>query len=313
MNNIQEISRINKREFELGIVGGGKGGSWHDEYKDSAWVFVGSLSYELSEGDVICVMSQWGEVEDIRLVRDKATNKSQGFAFVKYEDQRSTILAVDNFNGVELLGRTMRVDHVHQYKLPKDVLDREAERLEQDPDAEVDVGPGHAYKNKELKNEFDIHQGVDLWAPPTVASTSSAAAAAAAAAAGSGAPAPAKEKRKRSDKSSDKKAEKKAKKEAKKASKLEKKKEKKEGKEKKERKEKKSKNDKLEKQQGGPAVEVKRERASKWDAAPPQQQSGLAAAAVNSAEAALAPLPPAAGIASWRGTRDPLFQADANS
>ena len=39
---------------------------------------IGGLSYELTEGDVICVMSQWGEVEDINLVRDKATNKSMG-------------------------------------------------------------------------------------------------------------------------------------------------------------------------------------------------------------------------------------------
>ena len=36
---------------------------------------------------------------DINLVRDKTTGKSKGFAFLAYEDQRSTILAVDNFNG----------------------------------------------------------------------------------------------------------------------------------------------------------------------------------------------------------------------
>lgn len=65
---------------------------------------IGGFSFELSEGDIICVMSQWGEVEDINLVRDKETNKSRGFAFIKYEDQRSTILAVDNFNGIKLLG-----------------------------------------------------------------------------------------------------------------------------------------------------------------------------------------------------------------
>lgn len=45
----------------------------------------------------------------------------QGFCFIKYEDQRSTILAVDNFNGIELLGRTIRVDHKHKYSLPAEV------------------------------------------------------------------------------------------------------------------------------------------------------------------------------------------------
>ena len=54
---------------------------------------------QLTEGDVICVMSQFGEVEDINLVRDEDTGKSKGFAFLKYEDARSCILAVDNLTG----------------------------------------------------------------------------------------------------------------------------------------------------------------------------------------------------------------------
>ena len=118
MNVIKEIEGINKAEFQRGVFGGSGKGSWHDKYKDSAWVFVGGLPTELSEGDIICVMSQWGEIEDINLVRDKDENKSKGFCFLKYEDQRSTMLAVDNFNGIKLLGRTLRVDHQDQFKLP---------------------------------------------------------------------------------------------------------------------------------------------------------------------------------------------------
>lgn len=36
------------------------------------------------------------------MVRDKATGKSRGFSFICYEDQRSTILAVDNLNGIKV-------------------------------------------------------------------------------------------------------------------------------------------------------------------------------------------------------------------
>ena len=172
MNVIQEIQRINERELAAGIFGG-SGKSWHDEYKNSAWVHVGGVPYELSEGDIICVMSQWGEVEDIELLREKGSNKSKGSAFVKYEDQRSTILAVDNFNGIQLLGRMLRVDHVKEKRLPKSVIEAESERLEQNPDAQVQIGPGNAYRNKELKNEFDISKGVDPWAPPSSSSSSS--------------------------------------------------------------------------------------------------------------------------------------------
>lgn len=38
--------------------------------------------------------SRYGEIVDVNLVRDKGTGKSKGFAFVAYEDQRSTVLAV---------------------------------------------------------------------------------------------------------------------------------------------------------------------------------------------------------------------------
>lgn len=40
---------------------------------------------------------------NINLVRDKKTGKSKGFCFLCYEDQRSTILAVDNLNGIKVM------------------------------------------------------------------------------------------------------------------------------------------------------------------------------------------------------------------
>jgi len=93
--------------------------SWHDEYKDSAYIFIGGLHYDLTEGDVITMFSQYGEVVDVNLPRDKETGKTKGFGFLMYEDQRSTILAVDNLNGANVLDRTLRVDHVKNYKQPR--------------------------------------------------------------------------------------------------------------------------------------------------------------------------------------------------
>lgn len=52
----------------------------------------------------------------MNLVRDQETGKSRGFAFLAYEDQRSTNLAVDNLNGTRVAGRTLKVDHVADYK-----------------------------------------------------------------------------------------------------------------------------------------------------------------------------------------------------
>ena len=97
--------------------------------QDSAYIYVGGLSLELTEGDVITIFSQYGEIMDIHLPRDKDTGKKRGFGFLMYADQRSTVLAVDNLNGTTVLDRTLRVDHVKQYNQPK-VRDDEGELQE---------------------------------------------------------------------------------------------------------------------------------------------------------------------------------------
>ena len=43
----------------------------------------------------------------------------RGFAFLAYQDQRSTVLAVDNLNGAIVSGRTIRVEHVDNYRKKK--------------------------------------------------------------------------------------------------------------------------------------------------------------------------------------------------
>ncbi|GCC24385.1 RNA-binding motif protein, X-linked 2 [Chiloscyllium punctatum] len=123
LTKVKLINELNAREADLGVQ---DKVSWHSEYKDSAWIFLGGLPYELTEGDIICVFSQYGEIVNINLVRDKKTGKSKGFCFICYEDQRSTILAVDNFNGIKIKGRTIRVDHVANYRLPNDGDDVDA-------------------------------------------------------------------------------------------------------------------------------------------------------------------------------------------
>ncbi|OWZ05842.1 U2 snRNP component IST3 [Phytophthora megakarya] len=157
MNVVAEIQRLNERELELNVP---LSGSWHQKYHESAWIFIGGLPFELSEGDVLCVLSQFGEIEDIHLVRDGKTGKSKGFAFVKYADQRSTVLAVDNLNGFKLLDRVLRVDHVLKYKLPKE-LQEESDSDDEDKERRQRGLPGHAYEGKELATAFDLHKGVD--------------------------------------------------------------------------------------------------------------------------------------------------------
>ncbi|KAK9383996.1 uncharacterized protein V2V93DRAFT_316414, partial [Kockiozyma suomiensis] len=112
----RRIAKLNEQELAAGVS---EAGSWHNDYKDSAFIFVGSLPFNLTEGDVLAIFSQYGNPVFVDLMRDKDTGKSKGFAFLKYEDQRSTVLAVDNLDGATVLGRTIRVDHTF-YKAKRD-------------------------------------------------------------------------------------------------------------------------------------------------------------------------------------------------
>ena len=77
---------------------------------------------------------------DINMPREKETGKPKGFAFVMYEDQRSTVLAVDNLNGSKVAERTLRVDHVKNYKQSKvkgedgEMVEREQQSLNARPE-----------------------------------------------------------------------------------------------------------------------------------------------------------------------------------
>ena len=60
--------------------------SWHYEYRNSAYIYIGGLNFKMNEGDIVTVFSQFGEVVDCRLARDRKTGESKGFAYLAYEN-----------------------------------------------------------------------------------------------------------------------------------------------------------------------------------------------------------------------------------
>lgn len=131
-SQIRNISRLNQQELDNNIP---ISASWHQDFRDTAYIFFGGLPFDITEGDILIIFSQYGVPVHMKLVRDKETGKSRGFGWLKYEDQRSTILAVDNLNGAKILGRMIKVDHA--YYEDKDHDEEYEEML-----------------NEELKNDF---------------------------------------------------------------------------------------------------------------------------------------------------------------
>ena len=153
ISKIKQIQRLNEEELNFIITGSA---SWHYKYRDSSYIYISGFPYEVTEGDLVIVFSQYGEIVDCRIVRDKKTGKSKGFGYICYEDQRSTILAVDNLNGIKIGGKFILVDHVEEYKLPKNFEQSDDEEKNYENKYDKYDNKSDISKNKNKKKEYKL-------------------------------------------------------------------------------------------------------------------------------------------------------------
>src|SRR5882672_4032464 len=73
-------------------------------------LYVGNLSFSTTEGDLSELFSQVGNVQSMRLMTDRDTGQSRGFAFVELGDRSEGEAAITKFNGYELNGRALKVN-----------------------------------------------------------------------------------------------------------------------------------------------------------------------------------------------------------
>jgi len=73
-------------------------------------LYVGNLSFESTENDLQDLFEQHGTVNEVRLMMDRMTGKSRGFAFVTMNDDAQAKAAMNALNGHELNGRALTVN-----------------------------------------------------------------------------------------------------------------------------------------------------------------------------------------------------------
>ncbi|KAK6204910.1 uncharacterized protein RJT21DRAFT_79834 [Scheffersomyces amazonensis] len=115
MNSIRKVNEINQRELAQNLS---YTQSWHYDYRDTNYIYIGNIPINSMKSiDIITIFSQYGIPSHIHFFDDKPTSGGNGFAFLKYENFKSCVLAIDNLNGIEVLeGKRLRVDHTY-YKL----------------------------------------------------------------------------------------------------------------------------------------------------------------------------------------------------
>jgi RNA recognition motif-containing protein len=83
-------------------------------------IYVGNISYTLSEEDVSKIFEVMGKVETIKLIRDKPTGKSKGYCFIEMPDKKEAMEAINTLDGKEVAGRNLRVIKAHSTKKVKE-------------------------------------------------------------------------------------------------------------------------------------------------------------------------------------------------
>ncbi|KAF0991797.1 hypothetical protein HZS_4896 [Henneguya salminicola] len=101
---------MNEKELKMKIFDWKK--SWHVQYQDSSYIYI-----------------------------DQKTGKSKGFCFIGYENQLSTILSVDNFNGIKIMYRIieLRIMKLWRAKNVHKTIQKAQITFKNDPSVERDL------------------------------------------------------------------------------------------------------------------------------------------------------------------------------
>lgn len=73
-------------------------------------IYVGNLSYEVTEEDLKQAFEPFGQVESVNIISDKYSGRSKGFGFVEMASNAEGQAAIEGLKGKELKGRTINVN-----------------------------------------------------------------------------------------------------------------------------------------------------------------------------------------------------------
>lgn len=73
-------------------------------------VYVGNLSFKVTEEDLVETFSEYGTVKSVQLPKDRETGRMRGFAFVEMSSETEETAAIDALDGAEWMGRDLKVN-----------------------------------------------------------------------------------------------------------------------------------------------------------------------------------------------------------
>lgn len=77
-------------------------------------LYVGNLSFHTTEEELHHAFAEFGNVSEVKIVLDRDTGRSRGFAFVQMESSDDARKAIENMDGATLDGRSLRVSEAEE-------------------------------------------------------------------------------------------------------------------------------------------------------------------------------------------------------
>ena len=79
-------------------------------------IYVGNLSFKLNDMELRRIFEEYGEVLSVKIITDKYTGRSKGFAFIEMSNDREGQIAINELDGKELHGRQIVVNVARERK-----------------------------------------------------------------------------------------------------------------------------------------------------------------------------------------------------
>lgn len=77
-------------------------------------MYVGNLSYQVTEEDLTQAFSEFGSVESVNIIKDRFSGRSRGFGFVDMPDNSEADKAIKALNGSSIKGRDIKISQANQ-------------------------------------------------------------------------------------------------------------------------------------------------------------------------------------------------------
>lgn len=77
-------------------------------------IYVGNIAYNMTSQEIKDLFTPFGNVVNVKIISDKQTGRSKGYAFVEMDNDDNALKAIESLNDLQVKGRNIKVSNAHR-------------------------------------------------------------------------------------------------------------------------------------------------------------------------------------------------------